>query len=51
MLMPGLNMAKPVRSETNDEAYPKTKIAEIDKILADIAAQKSKDEQYKGFDR
>jgi tetratricopeptide (TPR) repeat protein len=31
------------------EAYPKTKIGEIDKILADIAAQKSKDEQYKGL--
>jgi tetratricopeptide (TPR) repeat protein len=31
------------------EAYPKTKIAEIDKILADIEAQKSKDEQYKGL--
>ncbi|MCX6248423.1 MAG: hypothetical protein NTW10_11885 [Bacteroidetes bacterium] len=31
------------------EAYPKTKIAEIDKILADIAAQKSKDEQYKAL--
>jgi hypothetical protein len=32
-----------------DEAYPKTKIAEIDKLLADIAAQKSKDEQYKAL--
>ncbi len=31
------------------EAYPKTKIVEIDKILADIEAQKSKDEQYKGL--
>lgn len=31
------------------EAYPKIKIAEIDKILADIEAQKSKDEQYKGL--
>jgi tetratricopeptide (TPR) repeat protein len=31
------------------EAYPKTKIAEIDKMLADIEAQKSKDEQYKGL--
>ncbi len=31
------------------EAYPKTKIAEIDKILADIEAQKTKDEQYKGL--
>jgi len=29
------------------ETYPKTKIAEIDKILADIEAQKSKDEHYK----
>ncbi|MGA2823246.1 MAG: hypothetical protein ABSE72_06930 [Bacteroidales bacterium] len=28
------------------EAYPKTKIAEIDNILAAIEAQKSKDEQY-----
>jgi len=32
-----------------DEGYPKTKITEIDKALADIAAQKSKDEQYKGL--
>jgi len=31
------------------EAYPKTKIAEIDKILAAIEAQKSKDDQYKGL--
>ncbi len=31
------------------EAYPKTKIGEIDKILADIAALKSKDEQYKSL--
>ena len=29
------------------ETYPKTKITEIDKILADIEAQKSKDEHYK----
>jgi hypothetical protein len=29
------------------EAYPKTKIEEIDKILADIEARKTKDEQYK----
>ena len=31
------------------EAYPKTKIAEIDNILAAIEAQKSKDEQYSGL--
>jgi len=31
------------------EAYPKTKIAEIDKIVAAIEAQKSKDDQYKGL--
>jgi len=31
------------------ESYPKTKIAEIDNILADIEAQKSKDDQYKGL--
>jgi hypothetical protein len=31
------------------EEYPKTKIAEIDKILGDIAAAKFKDEQYKAL--
>jgi len=31
------------------ETYPKTKIAEIDKIVAAIEAQKSKDDQYKGL--
>jgi len=31
------------------EAYPKTKIGEIDKILAAIEAQKSQDEQYKSL--
>ncbi len=30
-----------------DESYPKTKIAEIDKILADIAAAKVLDDNYK----
>ncbi|MEI6884945.1 MAG: hypothetical protein WCO02_10695 [Bacteroidota bacterium] len=31
------------------EAYPKTKIAEIDKTLADIAKQKALDEEYAGL--
>ncbi|MDD4602864.1 MAG: hypothetical protein PHF97_03550, partial [Bacteroidales bacterium] len=30
-----------------EEQYPKTKMAEIEKILADITAQKSLDDQYK----
>ncbi|MEI6898904.1 MAG: hypothetical protein WCL00_03420, partial [Bacteroidota bacterium] len=31
------------------ESYPKTKIVEIDKLMADIAAQKALDEKYNGI--
>ncbi len=31
------------------ESYPKDKIAEIDKLLGDLAAQKALDDQYKGI--